>query len=139
MPVARPNTSDRIQDITTYKVSLRDGPGGQLDFEELLVGVGALCGSTFINHNFDKWMIRKFGDFYTRLEKNLRDFSSNFFSQFEDQKKGFSGPQHSRRIPVFPIQMAAPRSPSYDRRNCTVYLQPYFVTGRRHIQAANSR
>jgi hypothetical protein len=121
-------------------VSLRDRTSVQpADFEELLVGVGALCGSTFINQNFDKWMIRKFGDFYTRLDKNLRDFSSNFFAQFEEEKKGFSGPQHTRGrgIPVCPIQMAAPRSSNYDRRNFTVYLQPYVVAVGRHLQTAN--
>jgi len=92
------------------------------------VGVGDLCGSTFINHNFDKWMIKKFGNAYTDLEKRDRDFSSNFFSQFEDQKRGFTGPQHSRRIQIFPIQMNAEASASYKKRNGTVFLRPYVTS-----------
>lgn len=94
--------------------------------------MGALCGSTFIDQNFNNWMIRTFGDFYTGLDENLRNSSSNFFAQFEEQKKGFTGPQHSRRIGVYPIQMSAPRSKNYDIRNFTVYLEPYVVSTRTH-------
>ena len=42
-------------DIVTYKVALKDG---RLQFEELLVGAGAMCGSTFIDRNFNDWMIK---------------------------------------------------------------------------------
>ena len=53
----------------------------------------------------------------------MRGPSSNFFRQFEVAKKNFTGPSHSKRIDVWPINMDAPRGPNYDKRNFTVRLQ----------------
>jgi hypothetical protein len=124
-----PNMTNNRQDIATYKASLN--ADRQLHFEEILVGVGALCGSTFIDQNFDRWMAKKFGNFYTELDQDIRNPSSNFFCQFEEQKRGFTGLEHSRRIGIYPIHMAAPRSANYDKRNFTVYLEPYVISSGR--------
>jgi hypothetical protein len=107
-------------DIVTYKVALKNG---HLDFEELLVGVGAMCGSTFIDRNFNDLMIQKFGSAYKNVDAEQRGPSSNFFRQFEVVKKNFTGPHHSKRIDIWPINMDAPKSANYDKRNCTVRLQ----------------
>jgi molecular chaperone DnaK (HSP70) len=107
-------------DIVTYKVMLKDG---KVNFEELLVGVGAMCGSTFIDRNFNKWMIEKFGEAYTKIDPELRGPSSNFFRQFEVAKKNFSGPNHTKRIDIWPLNMDVPKSAVYDKRNFTVRLQ----------------
>jgi molecular chaperone DnaK (HSP70) len=107
-------------DIVTYKVEMKDG---KLEFQELLVGVGEMCGSTFIDRNFHEWMTKKFGDAYTNVDSDMRGPGSNFFKQFENAKRNFSGPSHSKRIDVWPINMSAPKSSYYDKRNFTVRLQ----------------
>ncbi|KAH8665032.1 hypothetical protein BGZ60DRAFT_432284 [Tricladium varicosporioides] len=107
-------------DIVTYKVGLEDG---HLQFEELLVGVGAMCGSTFIDQNFNDWMTKKFGAAYTSIDPEARGPSSNFFRQFEIVKRNFTGPGHTKRIDVWPINLMAPKSAHYDKRNFTVRLQ----------------
>jgi hypothetical protein len=107
----------------------------KLQFEEILEGVGALCGSAFIDSNFDDWMIKEFGTSYTELEENERNLSSHFFAQFEDKKKSFTGPDHARRITVGPIHFQpAPKTPKYDKRNNNVILQAYVVTDQKTLR-----
>jgi hypothetical protein len=96
---------------------------GRIEFEELLVGAGAMCGSTFIDRNFNEWMIKTFGEAYTNLDLDMRGPSSNFFHQFEAAKRNFSGPNHTRRIDIWPINMNIPQSAKYNKRNFTVRLQ----------------
>jgi hypothetical protein len=81
-----------------------------------------MCGSTFIDRNFNDWMINKFGNAYKNVDPEMRGPSSNFFRQFEVVKKNFTGPSHSKRIDVWPINMDTPRSANYDKRNFTVRL-----------------
>ena len=112
-----------IQDITTYRVSLDEND--QPVFEEVLVGAGALCGSTLIDRNVHDWMVEKFGDDYNNVDKEFRSPSSPFFVRFEEAKKGFTGPEHARRIQVAPINMPGVQNAAcYNKRNNAVYLQP---------------
>jgi hypothetical protein len=83
-----------------------------------------MCGSTFIDRNFQTWMVERFGTAYTNVEADARSPSSNFFRQFEVVKRNFTGPDHTKRIDVWPINMDTPKSASYDKRNFTVRLQP---------------
>jgi hypothetical protein len=85
--------------------------------------IGALCGSTFIDRNFNDWMTKKFGISYTSIDAEARGPSSNFFRQFEAVKRGFTGPNHTRRMGVWPINMNIPKSAIYDKKNFTVKLQ----------------
>jgi hypothetical protein len=96
---------------------------GSIEFEELLVGVGALCGSTLIDRSFHDWMVRKFGTYYTNVPSEKRSPSSHFFLRFEEAKKGFTGPNSRRTIQVFPINMDISTDPSYDKENSTVLLK----------------
>lgn len=108
-------------DIVTYQVGMKEG---RLEFQELLVGVGAMCGSTFIDRNFDTWMAKKFGNAYTKLSPQERGPSSHFMRQFETAKKNFTGPNHTKRLDVWPINMSSQvKVPHYDKRNFTVKLQ----------------
>lgn len=68
-------------------------------------------------------MTRKFGTAYTQLSEEERGLSSHFFHQFETAKKNFTGPTHTRRLDVWPINMNTPKSAQYDKRNFTVKLQ----------------
>lgn len=106
-------------DIVTYRVTTEDG---QLKFEELLVGVGKLCGSTFIDRNFDGWMERTFGQSYLNVSSDMRGPGSDFFQNFENTKKAFTGPNHNKPITVRPIEMDNTTSPKYTQRRATVRL-----------------
>jgi hypothetical protein len=84
-----------------------------------------MCGSTFIDRNFDSWMKKKFGTAYTKLSEEEKGSSSHFFRQFETAKKNFTGPTHTKRLDVWPINMHTPKSAHYDKRNFTVKLQRF--------------
>ncbi|KAK0647227.1 Chaperone protein DnaK [Lasiodiplodia hormozganensis] len=73
-------------DITTYTV-LATRP--KLQFEELCIGVGGKCGSTYIDRNFSKWMAERFGCSYTSLPPKRRGPGSSFMRSFESAKKAF--------------------------------------------------
>ncbi|KAH0562391.1 hypothetical protein GP486_002914 [Trichoglossum hirsutum] len=74
------------QDITTYLVQ---SVQPQLEFEELLVGEGGKCGSTYIDRQFHKWMSRKFGEDFDRLSFELKGPGSRFMREFEGCKRDF--------------------------------------------------
>ncbi|KAH6663115.1 hsp70-like protein [Halenospora varia] len=106
-------------DIVTYHVTMNDGG---LQFDELLNGAGAMCGSVLIDNAFNNWMIKKFGHAYESLPSEMRGSSSNFFRQFETAKCNFTGPEHKGRIDIFPIQMDVPESGSYRKNYSQVRL-----------------
>lgn len=83
-----------------------------------------MCGSTFIDRNFNNWMETKFGTAYTDLDPDMRGPASNFFRRFEVAKRGFTGPNHRGRIDVWPINMNSPKSDYYDKKKFMVRLQP---------------
>ena len=109
------------KDIVTYRVSLNSKGG--LEFEEILVGVGALCGSTLIDRNFHDWMIKKFGTQYTNVKLEKRNFSSAFFREFEEVKKSFTGPNYKRRMDIYPINMNVSTAENYDQDDRTLHLK----------------
>lgn len=82
-----------------------------------------MCGSTAIDRNFNKWMVKKFGSTYNALNPDIRNPASEFFQKFEAAKKGFSGPNHSRPMKIYPINMNLPKSTHYDKDNFTVVLK----------------
>jgi hypothetical protein len=84
-----------------------------------------MCGSTFIDRNFNAWMTEKFGTAYTSVDMEMRGSSSNFFRQFEIAKRNFSGPNHDKNIDIWPINMKTSRSEHYIKRNFTVRLLKY--------------
>ncbi|KAF7189778.1 Heat shock 70 kDa protein 12B [Pseudocercospora fuligena] len=77
-------------DITTYKVT-QISP--KLEFEELLVGVGGKCGSTYIDREFMAWMDRQFGTSYANLPVEKRGPRSRFMRDFESHKRDFGKAQ----------------------------------------------
>lgn len=55
----------------------------KLEFEELVVGTGGKCGSTYIDREFIKWMTGKFGPAYTSVSWDKRGPASRFMKDFE--------------------------------------------------------
>ncbi|KAI6380277.1 hypothetical protein MCOR25_001704 [Pyricularia grisea] len=89
-------------DITTYNV-LSTEPA--LELEELLVGIGAKCGSTTIDRSMNKLMAERFGDAFTSLGERRTGLGSHFMSTFENIKKGFSLVRAKKRPNRIPLKM----------------------------------
>ncbi|EHA52891.1 hypothetical protein MGG_05163 [Pyricularia oryzae 70-15] len=89
-------------DITTYNV-LSTKP--TLELEELLVGIGAKCGSTTIDRNIYKLMVERFGDAFTSLDGRCTGLGSYFMSTLENFKKGFSLARAKKRPSRIPLKM----------------------------------
>lgn len=61
-----------------------------LEFDEMLVGAGGKCGSTYIDREFHKWMSSEFGrafDNDVKFEK--KGPGSKFMKEFESAKRDF--------------------------------------------------
>ncbi|OJJ42093.1 hypothetical protein ASPZODRAFT_126134 [Penicilliopsis zonata CBS 506.65] len=73
-------------DIITYLVTHMQP---NLEFEELLVGTGGKCGSTYIDRNFHKWMSAKFGSSFDKMKFEKKGPGSHFMKDFEAEKRDF--------------------------------------------------
>ncbi|CZT22028.1 related to hsp70 protein [Ramularia collo-cygni] len=80
-------------DITSYKIN---AVLPKLTFEELVVGTGGKCGSTYIDREFIKWMAGKFGPAYTNLSWEKRGPASRFMKDFEGFKRNFKTESSTR-------------------------------------------
>ncbi|KAK2834840.1 hypothetical protein FQN49_006865 [Arthroderma sp. PD_2] len=109
-------------DITTYIV-LKSEP--KLEFEELCVGIGGKCGSTYIDRNFNQWMQDTFGEEYTSVPMRLRGPGSRFMNSFESAKRNFGGPNDDRGVEVGPIRMDIGPNVHYDDDELVVKLSKY--------------
>lgn len=59
-----------------------------LEFDEILEGDGAKCGSTSIDRNFHELMVCKFGHAFTEMSKKTGP-GSQFMASFEESKHAF--------------------------------------------------
>ncbi|KAJ5673177.1 hypothetical protein N7507_002304 [Penicillium longicatenatum] len=103
-------------DIVTYKV-IQVKP--DLRFEELLVGTGDKCGSTYIDREFLKWMSRTFGSAFDKVSFEKRGPGSRFMKDFEGLKRDFGA---SNQLDLFEVDLPMPgvSDPEhYDSENCT--------------------
>lgn len=60
-----------------------------LAFDELVVGIGGKCGSTFIDRNFHRWMSTNFDLAFDRLPAVKKGPGSRFMKEFELYKHDF--------------------------------------------------
>lgn len=128
-------------DITTYTI-LETTP--RLQFQEVCVGAGAKCGSTYIDRNFNTWMANKFGEAYLSLSQKKRGAGSAFMRSFETQKKTFGskllGRGDQKYIEIDHIAMDVPSSSCYDNDEAVVNLTWYVlyigISTHRHCQTS---
>lgn len=106
-------------DITTYTIK---ATAPIMRFEELCMGTGGKCGSTYIDRNFSQWMIMKFGNAFTSVPFNKRCPGSRFMDAFESAKRNFDDPHDRRKIKIWPLVMNADDSSHYDNAEATVLL-----------------
>ncbi|KAL2156293.1 hypothetical protein VTH82DRAFT_1038 [Thermothelomyces myriococcoides] len=73
-------------DITTYTIR-KTFPS--LGFDELCVGIGGKCGSTYIDRNFLELMADRFGPAFESMPLRRRGPGSEFMASFEKAKQNF--------------------------------------------------
>ncbi|KAH8808655.1 Hsp70 family protein-like protein [Xylogone sp. PMI_703] len=73
-------------DITTYTVT-QVSP--RLDFDELCIGVGGKCGSTYIDRNLHSLLSKRFGAAFDKLPFAQKGPGSRLMSSFEKYKQDF--------------------------------------------------
>jgi hypothetical protein len=64
----------------------------------LCLTLGGKCGSTYIDRNFNQWMIKTFGEAYTSLPLKRRGPGSEFMRSFEVAKRSFGSEEAQRAM-----------------------------------------
>lgn len=104
-------------DIVTYNIT---DVRPHLEFEELLIGTGAKCGSTFIDREFYRWMYEEFGSAFEKVNREKKGQGSRFIRDFESCKRDFGWPGNSNTFEVELVMSTAKDSPHYDVDNSTI-------------------
>ncbi|KAE9364639.1 Hsp70 family protein-like protein [Stipitochalara longipes BDJ] len=105
-------------DITTYKITHVEP---RLDFEELCVGIGGKCGSTYIDRKLHGLLSQRFGSVFENVPWALKGPGSDFMNAFESIKRNF-GNKKSRRVQELPIKLGIAKSRYYDEEERSVKL-----------------
>lgn len=106
-------------DITTYTIQ-KTYP--RIEFDEICVGAGGKCGSTYIDRNFHKLMLKRFGPAFQNAPAKQKAPSSNFMISFEKAKQSF-GSSENDSFDILPIKMRDVENPDYyDKDESTVKL-----------------
>ncbi|KAF2163638.1 hypothetical protein M409DRAFT_25826 [Zasmidium cellare ATCC 36951] len=89
-------------------------------FAEVCEGIGAKCGSTSIDRELDKLLVRRFGSAWKSVKASRR---GNFLRRWEDVKKSFNGDTNGRPQRLGPVFMdGVPNSEFYDDEDGFVLL-----------------
>jgi hypothetical protein len=88
-------------DITTYMIR-KTFPS--IEFDEICVGIGGKCGSTYIDRNFFNLMTRRFGSAFEDVPPRRRGPGSGFMASFEKAKQSF-GSSENDSYEIHPIHM----------------------------------
>lgn len=110
-------------DITTYQI-VEAHP--RLSFKEICVGMGGKVGSTYIDRNFNQWLINTFGNAYTSIPAKKRGPGSALMRSFETAKRTFSSEADDENdatiIEIEHLCMKAPSSSRFDEEEETLKL-----------------
>ncbi|KAK3374126.1 hypothetical protein B0T24DRAFT_577000 [Lasiosphaeria ovina] len=111
-------------DITSYTVR-KTLP--TIEFDEICVGVGGKCGSTYIDRKFLQLMAVRFGKSFEKVPPKRRGPGSQFMASFERVKQSFgtSGRNafEADRFDIHPIDMLGTfNTKQYDEDEATVFL-----------------
>ncbi|KAK4252159.1 hypothetical protein C7999DRAFT_37133 [Corynascus novoguineensis] len=88
-------------DITTYTIR-KIFPS--IEFDEICIGIGGKCGSTYIDRNFIKLMTERFGSAFENVPLKRRGPGSEFMASFEKAKQSF-GTSENESFEIHPIDM----------------------------------
>jgi hypothetical protein len=113
-------------DITTYSI-VSTSP---LRFNEILVGTGGKCGSTYIDRNLHALMTKRFGDAFTKLPEKQKCPGSIFMNSFETIKRDFGWGETSRTARIGPLALRdVEDSEWYDTDDNTIFLSQEDLRG----------
>ncbi|KAH8650615.1 Hsp70 family protein-like protein [Tricladium varicosporioides] len=107
-------------DITTYTITQVQPC---LEFDELCVGVGGKCGSTYIDRNLHSLLSRRFGEPFDTLPFSKKGPGSKFMLSFETAKRDFGRNDDDDDIrEVTDLKLDIPDSEFYDEEEQVVKL-----------------
>ncbi|KAF7862485.1 hypothetical protein EAF04_007358 [Stromatinia cepivora] len=107
-------------DISTYKVT---SVVPKLEFEELCVGTGAKCGSTFLDRRLHILLSDRFGLAFKNVQYLRKGPGSDFMTQWEYAKKRFGYNMESwRDIELSRMRLNFPDSKYYNSSEHVVIL-----------------
>jgi molecular chaperone DnaK (HSP70) len=98
-------------DITTYTVT---AISPSLEFQELCVGIGGKCGSTYIDRNLHTLLSKRFGNAFDRIPHAKKAPGSPFMTCFEMLKRDFGLNDDYGIREVTPLDLGIPDSEYYD-------------------------
>ncbi|CAI7642652.1 unnamed protein product [Penicillium manginii] len=99
-------------DIVTYLVNQTTPV---FKFEELLVGTGGKCGSTFIDRNFHEWMARTFKSAWENIKPERKGSGSRFMREFEAAKRDFGSQGTLNK--TFELELVIPNASESEHYN----------------------
>ncbi|KAF8853277.1 Hsp70 family protein-like protein [Acephala macrosclerotiorum] len=106
-------------DVTTYTVT-QVNP--QLTFDELCIGIGGKCGSTYIDRNFHALLSERFGQAFDDLSYNHKGIGSAFMACFENVKCDFGLEPNQTMFEIDQLKMDVATSAYYQPDERTVVL-----------------
>ncbi|CZR67409.1 related to hsp70 protein [Phialocephala subalpina] len=98
-------------DITTYVIN-QVSP--RLEFDELHIGVGGKCGSTYIDRNLHTLLSKRFGSSFDNIAFAQKGPGSRFMISFEKHKRDFGRNDDRDILEIGPIRLEVPDSEHYD-------------------------
>ncbi|TAQ85429.1 hypothetical protein B7494_g6250 [Chlorociboria aeruginascens] len=106
-------------DVTTYTIT---EVTPRLDFDELCIGVGGKCGSTYIDRNLHALMSRRFGTAFENVPHSQKGPGSKFMTCFEKLKQDFGHNDDRGVRELSPINLNISDSQYYDDEERMVKL-----------------
>ncbi|KAF7946500.1 hypothetical protein EAE96_009497 [Botrytis aclada] len=107
-------------DITTYKI---DQVHPYLIFDELCVGIGGKCGSTYIDRNLHSLLSERFGLAFGDISVAQKGPGSRFMAAFEMLKRDFGRNDDKDTVELGPLNLDVPESKYYDKEDRLVLLK----------------
>ncbi|KAF7900053.1 hypothetical protein EAF00_004389 [Botryotinia globosa] len=107
-------------DITTYTVT---SVAPKLTFEELCVGTGGKCGSTYIDRHLHALLSDRFGNAFDSIPYSRKGPGSALMNNWEALKRSF-GPtmENAGTFELGPLYLDLPSSHQYDRDENVTFL-----------------
>ncbi|THV49368.1 hypothetical protein BGAL_0198g00060 [Botrytis galanthina] len=109
-------------DITTYTVTAITP---KLTFDELCIGTGGKCGSTYIDRHLHALLSDRFGNAFDSIPYSRKGPGSVLMNNWELLKKGFgSNMENPGTLELGPLYLDLPSSHQYDRDENVTFLSP---------------
>ncbi|KAH9223806.1 Hsp70 family protein-like protein [Leptodontidium sp. 2 PMI_412] len=106
-------------DITTYTIVAVEP---RLEFDELYVGVGGKCGSTYIDRNLHAFLSERFGSAFDEVPDAQKGPGSAFMRCFEGVKRDFGRNEERDLVELSPLRLDTEDSFCYDEEERMVIL-----------------